>query len=497
MKTLISCFIISSSFLLALNLCAQEMEYVIDPSLDMGTFYSRGGIHQTLIHGNGNMLTSGSFFSASGAGTRTLLNYNGAVIFNNGVGSTLGPTKVYHYKDKYVSCGIQILQAFNSNGTDYSFNFEFQKSAYNGFLGNDVMDAIVEPDDHILAAGRFFTDSTNIAPETIRQLCRVDSTGAPDPAFPMLHCAEPMDAYINDLDTLSDGSFIISGHFYEFGGYIYNHVGKLKPDFSVDTTFTNSFGQGDLAVTEFVDSQDRIWLTLFDVDVYADENSPAISGMRFVRLFADGSIDPSFSMPQFINTYVPGQISGVNDMIELPDGRFIIVGDFDGINGQARKKIALIEDDGAVVEGIFEDYGADEATWGTWTSEFGPALSSIELLSDGKLLIAGGFSSFGGQPYSCIVRLQPQPVSTQDVVQKESLHIFPNPAEGSFTITRPNGDVSGQLDVEIYDLTGRLVFASAGHYSEAPIYIEGLATGVYVVRAESTDAVYSGRLLVE
>lgn len=74
-----------------------------------------------------------------------------------------------------------------SGATDFSFRFEYQKPAYSGFLSSVALDSFIDEDDHVLVAGRFFTDSlvaNNIS--SLRQLCRVDSTGMPDSEFPML-----------------------------------------------------------------------------------------------------------------------------------------------------------------------------------------------------------------------------------------------------------------------------------------------------------------------
>jgi len=125
-----------------------------------------------------------------------------------------------------------------------------------------------------------------------------------------------------------------------------------------------------------------------------------------------------------------------------------------------------------------------------------PLISNIRLLDDGKLLLGGSFSSFGGEDYHCLVRLQPQPVGTNNAVKKEGLRLFPNPASGSFAIQVP-AIHAGLLEIEIFDLSGRLVHAKTNHPSDAAIEIEKLQAGVYVVKAQGAEGVYSGKLVVE
>ncbi len=472
---------------------AQNTHYEIDQVFTTGNFYSRGGITELLLHEDGRIVVSGNFSPPVEAGKVSILSENGNLLVNIGEGQSIGPPHVYLYKNLYLSCGVQTIQAFDETGTVYDFQFEYQKSAYNGFLDNVALDALVEIDDRILVAGRYFTDSINTNNiESLRQLCRVDSTGAPDPEFPMLHCAEPVNAQVFRINTLSDGSYILSGSFYEFGGYDYNHVGKLNPDFSVDTTFVNSFSEGGAGYLKFIDSQDRIWIQMEYVN---DVEGNLPNGSSFIRLLPDGSIDPTFQIPQLFTPHIPPDQHGlINKVIDLGNGTFLVIGVFDAINGMQRKSIALINDDGSVVADIFENWGVDEATWGSWSQA--PYLTDAELLPDGKILIGGQFSSFGGEPYSCLVRLQPQPVTTRDQIKKQGLVICPNPATGHFTLRLPDGE--GQVEiVEIFDLHGRVLrqWSAASEFGGS-YSVEGLSAGVYVVKVDTGENRFSQKLIV-
>jgi hypothetical protein len=478
----------------AYDALAQELEYVIDESFTTGEFYTSGGIADLLLHDDGKVLVSGGFSPIAEATSTTIVGYFGNILYNGLTSTGLGHPKNFHYRQMYLQCGISIIGVNNiPNGTDQSFKFEFQKSAYNGFLGNDVLDAIVEPDDNILAAGRFFTDSLDISPETIRQLCRIDSTGAPDLNFPMLHCAEPVDAYVHEMDTLSDGSFILSGHFFEFGGFDYNQVGKLNPDFSVDTTFINSFEPGGELMIIHVDSQDRIWANAFSSTLIGE--TPIPFSINLIRLLANGEVDVNFNPPDLY--HLLGSISPlgwVNDIVEMPDGTFILAGGFTSINGQERQCIAMIEDDGTVVDGVIGNIGPDEAVWGS--VERTPVITNIRLLDDGKLLLGGSFSSFGGEDYHCLIRLQPQPVTTTDQIKKQGLVIYPNPATGHFTLRLPDGEGLVR-NVEIFDLHGRVLRQWTAPSEFGGFYsVEGLSAGVYVVKVDTGENRFSQKLIV-
>src|SRR5690606_12493637 len=123
----------------------------------------------------------------------------GSLISNTGQlveANITGGYTVIEYQNNLLQFG-SYLSVVSFDGFFASFFFEFQKGAYSGPLSDYVYDAMVTPDENILVAGRFFTDSTLLGtPQShlaLRQLCLVDSTGAPVPDFPMLRCNQPVD----------------------------------------------------------------------------------------------------------------------------------------------------------------------------------------------------------------------------------------------------------------------------------------------------------------
>ncbi len=475
---------------LSVSIQAQEMTFEIDEGFNTELMLNRGYVSDLITLDDNKFLIMGNFLGVMDSDICCSATFfqNGNLHINIGVGGQ----QASRYKNSFLQFGSAIRR-FNLSTIDYTFGFEYQKSAYNGFLGNVALDALVDGDDRILIAGRYFTDSiisNNTA--SLRQLCRVDSTGAPDPDFPTLHCAEPLNAQVFRIDTLSDGSYILSGSFYEFGGYDYNHVGKLNPDFSVDTAFVNSFGEGDLAVTIGVDSQDRIWMLLLTVGLIGSPDDY----LHLIRMLPNGEIDPTFTPPVFYSQDFDGNTiqSGAADFLEMPDGRFILVGSMLEANGIPKKGIVMIEDDGTVVEDVFDNWGADEAVWGTYVRN--PGISVIRALEDGKILLGGQFSSFGSEPYSCLVRLQPQTVSISNQINKNALKIYPNPATGHFILRMPDGE-GHIVAVEIVDMDGRVLrqWTAPSGFGES-YSVEGLSAGVYVVKVDTGDNRFSQKLIV-
>ncbi|MCA1752401.1 MAG: T9SS type A sorting domain-containing protein [Flavobacteriales bacterium] len=357
---------------------------------------------------------------------------------------------------------------------------------------------MVMPDDHILVAGRFFTDSTlmgtNIASQGLRQLCMIDSTGAPVADFPMLRCEWPTDSEIYRISALNSGGYIISGRFQEVEGHPTNHVAKLHADFSVDTTFISPFAftTGGVVFIQFIDAQDRILLTGSNAEL--TEDADTFPGL--VRLLPDGSLDASFQIPEIVWVNPPTGIAypiRPEMVVEDHDGTYIIVGQFQTVYGSPRKGLAKLSQQGELIEGSFVDFGIDEAIWGTW--EAVPGLNKIVDVGDGKWLLGGRFSSFGGEPYSCLVRLQPAGfVGTDDRDNRSVLKLYPNPARQRFRIELPEG-VEALQTVELCDMQGRAVRAWPAAHS--PFTTGGLPTGMYVVRASGKNGVYTQKLILE
>lgn len=493
----------------AFSIDAQVIDYEIDSSFNSFLTLNSGGVSDLLVLDDGRVMVTGMLYNfGSPAGRTSLLSPDGDFLMTI---STASYHRLGKYLNGFIHYGISGVQRFNippNSPPDYYY--EFAKPAYSHPLNDRVLDAMALPDDNLLIAGRFFTDSTlsgtPISSQGLRQLCMIDSTGAPVPGFNMLRCAQPVDAEIYSIKKLSTGKYIITGRFSEVEGHATNSMARLNEDFSVDTTFVSPLVYMKLVTIKYLDSQDRIW-TYIEHGVLNTNPSETIWGARFLP---NGEVDPAFNIPVMFAqvTANPPSNNGtfptfIGGMFEDSDGTFIITGDFTLYNGISRKGIAKIYDDGTLVPGVFENLGADEADWNSYTRHPG---CNIHPLPDGKLMISGRFSSFGGEPYSCLVRLQSSGfVGMAALEGRGELKIWPNPV-GFGSAQPPDALVNIALPdanehierVEMYDMQGRIVsLAIQFDKSQAHIDVQGVVSGIYVIKAGSSKGVYTQKLVVQ
>lgn len=115
----------------------------------------------------------------------------------------------------------------------------------------------------------------------------------------------------------------------------------------------------------------------------------ADSVARNVRRYnSDFSLDETFTPPTF-DTGTNGYVRGV---VELSNGKLVIVGHFYNVNGVSRNKIARLNADGSLDEGFDPGLG------------FNNNALVVRLLSDGGFLVGGSLGNYDGSSVGKIVK---------------------------------------------------------------------------------------------
>lgn len=229
---------------------------------------------------------------------------------------------------------------------------------------------LVQPDGHVILVG--YAESTITSEETFDQIyrpfaARFRPDGSRDGSF-----TPPTNAWISAAAQQPDGRILIGGMLRWNG--IDSTVARLHPDGRVDSTFM--LGQGPEQVSRLA---------------LQDDGRVVVAGRSgLARLNPDGTRDVCFN-PAVSYGAVPDGV--IRSLTIQRDGRIVIAGDFDTVNGVARNGIARIHPDGSL-DGTFDPgLGANGR------------IASALVQPDGNILVAGDFTAINGVVRPFVARL--------------------------------------------------------------------------------------------
>jgi len=229
-------------------------------------------------------------------------------------------------------------------------------------LGGRLNDVAIESDGDLLFVGFF----DRIKESLQSSIVRVSADGIVDVNF-----APIVNGSIDQVEIQNDGKVLIAGSFSQINGQSQVGLARLNSDGSLDVTYMPS-------LSRFA-NKDALVL---------DVNGKAILGGAFssingqnqshlARINTDGTLDANFT---------PSINDDVKAVALQSDGKLIIGGFFTLVNGVTRNKIARLNVDGTL-DTTFDPNGGTEILRG---------ITSIDVRADGKIAIAGGYSTLAG-----------------------------------------------------------------------------------------------------
>lgn len=214
----------------------------------------------------------------------------------------------------------------------------------------------VLPDGDIMILG-YFSSVAGI--ERIR-IARLNSDGTPDLAF----VSRYNPSFTPDtLLVQPDGLTVLSG----ISGWE-----RLKPDGTPDSLFYPS-------------TEDSDAIALLSDGKFLTSGFRSPGGFVLTRLHPDGRDDEQYS---------PLNLAFVSEIMQQNDGRILVGGSFTSVGGITRRRIARLTSNGIL------DTSFDSGT--------GPDTTNVEIVavqSDSKVFIGGNFNSFAGIPTVRMARL--------------------------------------------------------------------------------------------
>lgn len=219
--------------------------------------------------------------------------------------------------------------------------------------------------------------------------------------FPAFNQTPGANLSVSGLAVQSDGKTVLVGDFTRVNGEFRNHVARMNIDGSLDYSFEPGGGADG-----FVSA-----LALYPQGSLNQGQALVVGGFRaydsfnvygIARLLANGSRDSTFNVGTGTfnqDSPRPNRVDPIRALAIQADGRIVVGGDFTLFNGISRAGLARLNSNGSVDDSFNPGagLGAADSVW------------ALAMQPDGaggqKAIVGGDFNSIGGQPYSNIARL--------------------------------------------------------------------------------------------
>lgn len=238
-----------------------------------------------------------------------------------------------------------------------------------------VRDLAIQPDGKVLIVGDF----TDIDGVSRNRVARMETSGAVDLTFDP---GTGANFEVFAVEVLNDGKIMVGGSFTMFDGNAVSGILRLNSDGSVNSVFLANAGVGtDNVVYDILEQSDGMILVAGNFNQYG---STAVA--RVIRLFPDGTVDPSFNPGT-------GPDGPVRVLGSQSNGSVIIGGEFTSVAGLPRGYFAKLDPNGALNQTYASGNGANSF------------VLSLDVYADDRVLIGGAFTSFDGTIRNRVARI--------------------------------------------------------------------------------------------
>ena len=357
-----------------------------DGSLDLTFAASLGFINslpKILIDGNGKIVLTGDIVRIGS----TTLNGIARLDSDGTLDSTFGATFAGGFTyDCVAGSSLYCVGSFEKVNSQDRFGVVrltasgSVDSAYNSSIGlqGRVYKTSVQGDGKTTAVGDF----SHVGNAQRRCISRFNLDGSLDLGFDPGTGPETLPGgapEIRDIAISAESKIAVSGKFVTFSGQPAKGIALLDSSGQIIPGFRAPLAIGD-GITRAVFSGNKIIV----IGGFQFENQSVFENIA--RLNSDGSRDTSF------NPLIGG--GEVKDAFSMPGGRLLIVGSFQTVGGVSRKSLALLNSDGSL---------SDEVSLNLM-GYLGASLSRLDVLSSGKILVAGYITGVDGRVLS-VMRL--------------------------------------------------------------------------------------------
>lgn len=360
----------------------------LDPTFNTGTG-SSVIISNVKVLSNGKILISGNFTAFNGISKNKIarLNYDGSIdeTFNIGTGFNDDIDAIAVQEDGKIILGGSFttyngvtanrIIRINEDGT-----IDNSLLSGSGINGGTVQAIKIDYLGRIMVGGSF---SGLYNGNAINKVFLLNSNGTLNSDFDIE--SGPGSGSVLALMNDANGSWYIGGSFLTFEGQNQGRLVKVNPDGEHDSSYLSAGVGFDNSVLKILPLEDNKTMIFGNFTKF--NGSPIF---RIARLLENGMTDPSF------NSSKSGANNLVKSAVQQSDGKIVIGGNFTKYNDVLCNRITRIFPDGTI-----------DNTFNIG-SGFNSQIYAMAIQEDGKLLVAGNFTTYNGSTgVGRIIRLLP------------------------------------------------------------------------------------------
>ncbi|MGC2235998.1 MAG: FG-GAP-like repeat-containing protein [Pyrinomonadaceae bacterium] len=327
------------------------------------------GIFDIEIQPDDKIVAGGEFSLVSNTNVKNLVRFNADGTFDTDFGITNSLEFVRELDlqpdNKIIAQGNSsgVIKRYNPNGTvDASFS-----NVTVGGSSNMVQAIEVLADGKILIGGNF----TSVNGFTQGNIARLNSDGTLDLNFNLNNPGAVggfNNSGITDIAVRADGKIVIGGGFTSYNSTPRQKVALLNADGTLDTSFATNTAIGQNASVNDVEVFQDNKVLVGNTYNFTNESAPTL-----IRFNTNGSVDSSFNA-------ILTRIGIVRKILQKPDGKIVIGGDFLFVGGIQRDSLAQLNADGTLDTSFVPFVNVTQGGHQT--------VSAIAVQPDGKILAA-------------------------------------------------------------------------------------------------------------
>jgi uncharacterized delta-60 repeat protein len=404
-----------------------------DPNFNGGTG-AQGEVFDFLQLNDGKIILAGAITSYNGVACNRIvrLNVDGTPdpTFNVGNGFNAGIRTLALQADGKILAGGEFT-SFNNTSTNRIIRLNANGTRDESFvIGNGfnlpIQSIAVQDDGKILVGGQFnFYNGVSH-----NRIIRLNPNGAMDETF---NIGSGVNALVHHIEVQSNQKILLSGDFNLVNGITSTRLVLLNADGTIDIAFNNTLGANALIRKASYINENRILLA---GDFKQVNNTPAT---HLAIINNDGSLDPTFSVHENFNQRVKDfYVNSENEIYAVGDFSLFDTFSYNAIlkllpNGildtnfvvntaanSRINKIKLLADNQFCLAGNFEQFRALQKKGFVKIDQIGNpdygfnvgggiglngAITTIAEQADGKIIIAGTFTSYQNQTVNRICRI--------------------------------------------------------------------------------------------